>query len=881
MNFHELSPEKQQKFLKGVSILMTGGVDAVKQWFAKDYQFDLAIEGDVNTILGFCADFQGYIDEHKNGHSKLVLPVVPVAPTQPTQPTQMEMPVGFLNADGTITPEDEFKDMFAQSVIDAPTQPAEPQTRVAVSGAEQVGQRDANTFVDPMPELPATLKGMLQWVLWRLETRNGKDTKVPYKYDGTLASSTDPSTWTDYRTALAHATITQTSGIGFMLANGFAGIDLDGCRDSQTGDITTWAKDILDKLDGVYVEVSPSGTGLHIIVLGKVPGIDKKFMLNPAIGYGKAAVEVYDTARYFTMTGDPFYDEAGDIHDCDLTEVYAVFQQLRKNNPAPTNVKAVAADASDVGSSTKIEQLGSFGTTKYDIFMQGEIESTNPFSINNRLGRLVYTSPSEADMAFATVAAFIYGDNPDAIWNDYTESALVRDKWLARKDYFISHTIAKGIASAAKVKAAEGPTVEQPAADVPRVEYVDSVGSIPPFDPSVINGIYSKFVELATRGTTLCPQYAFVIAKTLVGARMAGHVRFENLDVEPRYYTALIGETGSGKGEAWRRMEQIMVAGAGEGNMAGIKIINSADSGAGIRDVFFEPPMNAPVLMYVDEVRSLGNKAAGTKQPEILDRMIELADSTTVSVVKAARNNKTASSKSTNKARLIVVMCGPDGSEYMGAFAGKTKMGFWDRLYPEYSEPVEPGDLPRINPVHALQLMQEFNALDFSGTMTMAEDAKAFVDELWAGQPVGVKKKVRWKKNVMIDAYMSAFGRGSRVAELEDVQIAARIFTRQLAIRREHFTDEVPDRTGYYLGLIKKITESMRRQLNAGVDVFFVALSRRDYEKRTNASRDNEEHYFEKAWALHSKHHLQPVNIQKRNGQTYAKYIPIPDEPEE
>ena len=123
MNFHELSPEKQQKFLKGVSILMTGGVDAVKQWFANDYQFDIANEADVNTILGFCADFQGYIDEHKNGHS----------PKAVTPPVQMEMPTGFLNADGTITPEDTFEDMFSPS---APT--AAPAAAAAAPAAVPV-----------------------------------------------------------------------------------------------------------------------------------------------------------------------------------------------------------------------------------------------------------------------------------------------------------------------------------------------------------------------------------------------------------------------------------------------------------------------------------------------------------------------------------------------------------------------------------------------------------------------------------------------------------------------------------------------------------------------------------------------------------------------
>ena len=85
------------------------------------------------------------------------------------------------------------------------------------------------------------------------------------------------------------------------------------------------------------------------------------------------------------------------------------------------------------------------------------------------------------------------------------------------------------------------------AAPIPADEVTDPV---PPFDPSVVNGIYKKFVEIATRGTTMAPQFVYAIAKTVVGARMAGKVKFENLDVEPRFYTALIGETGSGKGEA-------------------------------------------------------------------------------------------------------------------------------------------------------------------------------------------------------------------------------------------------------------------------------------------------------------------------------------------
>lgn len=402
--------------------------------------------------------------------------------------------------------------------------------------------------------------------------------------------------------------------------------------------------------------------------------------------------------------------------------------------------------------------------------------------------------------------------------------------------------------------------------------------SIPPFDVSVVNGIYKKFVDVATRGTTMAPQFVYAIAKTVVGARMAGKVRFENLDVEPRFYTALIGETGSGKGEAWRRVFPILNAEWQIRNVSGLKIINSADSGAGIRDAFFEPPEEQPMLMYIDEVESFGNKATTTRNPAILDMLIELADTTQISRVKAKKSNKAKAVKTKNDARLCAVMCGQDGHVYMKSFAGRTKLGLWDRLYPEYGVPVEAGDLPHISAEEAFQLLSELNNLDYSGTMTMQAEAKARLEAFWSGQPDTVRKKARWKKNLLLDAYMSAFGRGLKVVEPEDVEVAIKIFTRQLVIRQTHFTTEVPDRIGYYLGLLKGITEKMGQRLAAGVPADRVAKSRRDFEKETHAHRDNEAHIFARAWDNYAPTWLAKVEIEKANGQRYAKYLPADDE---
>ena len=94
--------------------------------------------------------------------------------------------------------------------------------------------------------------------------------------------------------------------------------------------------------------------------------------------------------------------------------------------------------------------------------------------------------------------------------------------------------------------------------------------------------------------------------------------------------------------------------------------------------------------------------------------------------------------------------------------------------------------------------------------MTLGSDVKERLDGFWNAQPAAIKKKVRFKKHVMLDMYMKAFGEGRREASLVDLDVAIRIFTRQMIIRNLMFTFEAPDRLGYYIGLFKKIIDSQR-----------------------------------------------------------------------
>lgn len=406
--------------------------------------------------------------------------------------------------------------------------------------------------------------------------------------------------------------------------------------------------------------------------------------------------------------------------------------------------------------------------------------------------------------------------------------------------------------------------------------------SIPKFNRSVIKGIYKEIVDELILATTLEPQYIYAIAKTLVGAKMAGRVTLADLDVVPLNYLTLCGPTGAGKGEAWRRMLTVMKA-KPENSMAvtspltcgaAVKIINSADSGAGLKDAFFEHPEDQPILCYIDEVKSLGNKAEGKKNPEIIDTMGELADSTSVSRVKAKRG-KQSSVKSKDDAHLAVVMCGQNAEVFTSAFVGRTNVGWWDRLVPEYGTRQEAGKLPPVAPGAASRLLTAINSLPYSGTMANSPEADALLESYWASLGNDIRTTVRLRQQLQVDAYIMSFGRGSKVVEASDMAEAIDIFKRQLVIRKVMFRGEAPDRTGYYLSLIKDLTQWMRRKLAEGVSESLVARSHYDFETKTNARRNNEEHIFERAWAVHAKRHLCEVLVKANNGRVYTKYLPV------
>src|SRR5215208_7969845 len=92
-----------------------------------------------------------------------------------------------------------------------------------------------------LENIPEELRQRPQWVVWKLEKRPGDDkpTKIPYIAGGVgRAKSTDLMTWRTFEEALQALGTGRYSGVGFVScsADPFVGVDLDDCRDPESGE---------------------------------------------------------------------------------------------------------------------------------------------------------------------------------------------------------------------------------------------------------------------------------------------------------------------------------------------------------------------------------------------------------------------------------------------------------------------------------------------------------------------------------------------------------------------------------------------------------------------------------------------------------------------
>jgi putative DNA primase/helicase len=246
--------------------------------------------------------------------------------------------------------------------------------------------------------------------LWRLIARDGKETKPPYQANGQLAKTTDSRTWTSFTVAIGSYNQGGSSGVGFVLTKdvGIVGVDLDHCRNAETGDIEPWAQDIVERLDS-YTEVSPSGTGLHIFLFGKLPKSRRK----------SANVEMYDTDRFLTVTGMEIGEVAVKIQDRqeEINRLHA--DVFGAPGPRPSAAEQPLPSSLSMDDDGVLEMARS--AKNGDRFMRLWDGDTNG-----------YPSPSEADLALCSYLSFYTGGDRSQVDRLFRRSNLFRTKWDER-----------------------------------------------------------------------------------------------------------------------------------------------------------------------------------------------------------------------------------------------------------------------------------------------------------------------------------------------------------------------------------------------------------------------------------------------------------------
>ena len=262
--------------------------------------------------------------------------------------------------------------------------------------------------------LPTALVEYDQWICWREQERDGKPTKVPITpRSGEFASSTDEQTWTPFDNALEYAEAGKADGIGFVFTDDdpFVGVDLDDCRDPDTGTVDEAADDIIDRLDS-YTERSPSGTGYHVLIKGELPDGRNR----------KGTIEMYDSARFFTVTGD---------HVAETPTTVA----RRQDALAAVHREYVQDDICEQASNNGGGETTQEQAPDIDLDDQELLEKAKNATNGEKFERLwngntlSYESQSEADMALCFLLAFWTGGDATRIDQLFQQSGLMRDKW--------------------------------------------------------------------------------------------------------------------------------------------------------------------------------------------------------------------------------------------------------------------------------------------------------------------------------------------------------------------------------------------------------------------------------------------------------------------
>ncbi|MEW6520768.1 MAG: AAA family ATPase [Thermodesulfobacteriota bacterium] len=306
-----------------------------------------------------------------------------------------------------------------------------------------LGPGYANRGGQQMIPAPEAFKSYRQFILWSGD-------KIPVNPQ-TLrpADPHDPATRLDYQTAAGMADLLGPGyGLGFVFTDNdpFFFLDIDHCGP----DWSPLARQLCQAFAGCAVEVSVSGTGLHVFGSGPVPPHSCK--------NGKAGLELYTSGRFAALTGTGLTGDAAHFPPAETVKwlVDTYFTPSAPLEPADWTdgpCEGYGGPADDLqlidrmlASKSVSSMFGgrasvlALWTADVDALAAAypALSDTNPYD------------HSSADAALCAHLAFWTGKDCERMDRLFRMSGLVRDKWTDREKYR-RDTILKAVAGCRNV----------------------------------------------------------------------------------------------------------------------------------------------------------------------------------------------------------------------------------------------------------------------------------------------------------------------------------------------------------------------------------------------------------------------------------------------
>lgn len=381
-----------------------------------------------------------------------------------------------------------------------------------------------------LENIPNELRLLKNWVVADMSLNDkGLPKKTPLNpRTGQAALVNDPTTWGTFEEAMK----TGSKTIGFVLSeqDDYCIIDLDNKPSNPATPEQLQRHSKIIEAFKSYTEISVSGTGVHIVIKGKI-----------AKGKHRDHVEVYSQLRYMIFTGNV-------LNPFPIEERQAILDVLYNE----------MGDTIDISS---LEQIDG-DLTDAEIFERASNASNGDKFLRLCNGDLTgYPSQSEADFALMSMIAFYTVDNEQAI-RFFRYTALGKRDKARRDSYFIGQY---GMLN--KIRANQSPPINAQA-------LIDAASKLIKQEQKLEKQLESKVIDLETSfppgiigdmanyfySSAIRPVREIALAAAI--ALTAGVVgRSYNISgAGLNQYLILLARTGSGKEGALSGIDNLLAA---------------------------------------------------------------------------------------------------------------------------------------------------------------------------------------------------------------------------------------------------------------------------------------------------------------------------------